>query len=81
MVLCKGPAIEPGNLPNLGQQHGQMPTDASGSYHDVVRAFKRDLVRAALVRTNGNQTKAAEVLGLRRTYLSRLLKVLGIREP
>ena len=81
VVLCKGPTVEPGNLPNLGQQHGQMPTDASGSYHDVVRAFKRDLVRSALVRTNGNQTKAAEILGLRRTYLSRLLKVLGIREP
>jgi DNA-binding NtrC family response regulator len=81
VVLSKGPAIEPGNLPNLGQQHGQSPTDINGSYHDVVKAFKRDLVRAALVRTNGNQTKAAEVLGLRRTYLSRLLKGLGIREP
>jgi len=59
---------------------GETLAEDSGSYHDAVLAFKRDLVRTALARTNGNQTRAAEMLGLRRTYLSRLLKALGIRE-
>jgi two-component system nitrogen regulation response regulator NtrX len=54
-----------------------MPT---GSYQDAVLAFKRDLIRAALVRSNGNQTQAAEALGIRRTYLYRLMRVVGIKE-
>ena len=54
-----------------------MPT---GSYQDAVLAFKRDLIRAALVRSNGNQTQAADALGIRRTYLYRLMRVVGIKE-
>jgi DNA-binding protein Fis len=34
-----------------------------------------------LDRVSGNQTRAAEMLGLQRTYLSRLLKELGVRHP
>ncbi len=80
VVLSKGSAIEPRDLPNLAHHPGEAPAGVNLSYHDAVSAFKRDLLRAALVRANGNQTRAAEMLALRRTYLSRLLKVLGIRE-
>lgn len=52
----------------------------AGLYREAVLSFKRDLIRAALVRANGYQTQAAEALGLRRTYLYRLMKVVGIRE-
>jgi DNA-binding NtrC family response regulator len=54
---------------------------ASGRYHEAVVAFKRNLLRAALTRANGNRTRAAEALGLQRTYLLRLVKELGIRGP
>ena len=42
--------------------------------------FKREFLRSALAQAKGNQTRAAEALGLQRTYLSRLLKDLGVRD-
>jgi Nif-specific regulatory protein len=44
-----------------------------------VRESKRQIIRAALDRSGGNQTKAAELLGLQRTYLVKLLRELDIR--
>jgi transcriptional regulator with GAF, ATPase, and Fis domain len=44
-----------------------------------MEAFKRIKVRQALEAVNGNQTKAAQVLGLPRPNLSRLMKQLGLR--
>jgi DNA-binding NtrC family response regulator len=50
-----------------------------GEFHQTVERFKRGLIERALRRTGGNQTRAADLLGLQRTYLSRLIKNLGIR--
>ena len=47
-----------------------------GSFHEAVRGFKRDLVRSALARHNGNKLKAAKDLGISRCYLHRLLNQL-----
>jgi len=47
-------------------------------YKEGLVEFKRRVVRAALDREGGNQTRAAERLGLQRTYLNRLIKELGI---
>jgi DNA-binding NtrC family response regulator len=79
VVLSTGPAIEPGDLPITVPAAGPEEEQASGgAFHDAVLAFKRDFLRAALARTNGNRTRAAAALGLQRTYLSRLLKDLGL---
>jgi len=47
-------------------------------YKDAVVACKRRLVRQALSRTGGNQSRAAELLGLQRSYLNRLIRDLGL---
>ena len=47
-------------------------------YHKALEDAKRDLVRSALAQTSGHQGKAAELLGVHRTYLSRLVKSLGM---
>ena len=81
VVLSKGAAIEPRDLPitaNPPSNHGA--STPAGSYQDAIFAYKRDLIRSALVRAKGNQTQAAEALGLRRTYLHRLIKALGVKE-
>lgn len=49
------------------------------TYQEAVESAKRTALQAALDATGGNQSRAAEMLGLERTYLSRLLKQFGLR--
>jgi DNA-binding NtrC family response regulator len=81
VVLSAGAEIGPKDLPILGSGPGEETAeDLAGTYHEAVRQFKCELLRSALARANGNQTRAAEALGLQRTYLSRLLREHGIRD-
>ena len=50
------------------------------SFHEAVDQQKREIIREALARAGGSQTKAAARLGLQRTYLARLIKQLDIKE-
>ncbi|RMH02892.1 MAG: sigma-54-dependent Fis family transcriptional regulator [Nitrospirae bacterium] len=43
-------------------------------YHEALEHYSRQLLEKALHRANGNQTRAAELLKLQRTYLARLLR-------
>jgi len=44
---------------------------------ETLTEFKREYIRQILEYTGGNQTQAAKILQIQRTYLSRLLKELG----
>jgi DNA-binding NtrC family response regulator len=43
-------------------------------YHESMEAYSRKLIEEALRRNGWNQTRAAEELGLQRTYLTKLLR-------
>jgi len=84
VVLGSGPtirgvdlAIRPGAAPPL--RSPEAAPALVGEFHATVEQFKRDLIERALAATNGNQTRAAELLGLQRTYLSRLIKHQRVR--
>ncbi|MCF6321057.1 MAG: nitrogen regulation protein NR(I) [Rhizobiaceae bacterium] len=49
-----------------------------GLYHKSLREFERPLIKAALTATNGNQIKAAEILGLNRNTLRKKIRELEI---
>src|SRR6266852_1566807 len=51
-----------------------------GSFHEALRAFKRELVRSALRMHDGNKLQAARELRISRCYLHRLLNQLNITE-
>jgi len=55
---------------------GGMPP--SGLYERVLREIEEPLIRHTLAATNGNQIKAAEVLGLNRNTLRKKIRDLGI---
>jgi Nif-specific regulatory protein len=58
------------------------PLSNSGPIPKMVEGmnqFKKDLLRRALEKTGGNQTEAAKLLGLQRTYLARMIRTLGLR--
>jgi len=81
VVLSTDSEIGPRDLPisaSTAEEEPNGPTE--GSFRHAVLVFKRDLLRSALAQAHGNQTRAAEALGLQRTYLSRLLRELGLRD-
>ena len=43
-----------------------------------MEGFRKQLIREALDRYGGNQTKAAAELGLQRTYLARMIRQYGV---
>jgi DNA-binding NtrC family response regulator len=48
--------------------------------HDEVRKFEADLIRTALIRTGGNQSRAARLLGVKHTTLNAKIKRHAIAE-
>ena len=53
---------------------------AGGNFKEIVSQFERELISTVLGRTQGNKTRAAEILRLKRTTLVEKLKKLD-REP
>jgi len=47
-------------------------------FDDAVHEFKRAFIREVLVANRGNQSKAAEELGMHRNTLSRAMAELGL---
>lgn len=80
VVLAKGPVITPEDLPLLGPPVAFEEPDGGRRYHDAVRRYQRQVIRRALTDSGGNQARAAQTLGLQRTYLARLIKKLEIRQ-
>jgi len=81
VVLAKGDEIRPDDLLLQAAPHTGEDSYWGKSYHEAIRSFQRDVIQHALQKSGGNQAKAAESLLLQRTYLARLIKKLGIKEP
>ncbi|HZR45057.1 MAG TPA: sigma-54 dependent transcriptional regulator [Candidatus Manganitrophaceae bacterium] len=85
VVLAQGDEIRPEDIPLLQgrpapEKNSFEKTDYSElPYHDAVRFLQREVIQRALQRSGGNQARAAEFLKLQRTYLSRLIRNLGIK--
>ncbi len=83
MVLCPDHTVEPEHLGIKVQRKLSFETDLSEdcslNYHAVMEAHSRKLLEEALRRSGWNQTKAAELLGLQRTYLTRLIRQRGVQ--
>ncbi|MBI4523140.1 MAG: sigma-54-dependent Fis family transcriptional regulator [Deltaproteobacteria bacterium] len=78
VVLGEGPTLTVQHLPPRISSRETVASAENFSYHNAVNAAKRELIRRALSQTQGNRAAAAKLLGLQRTYLSRLIKTLRI---
>jgi len=90
LILCPEETIEPEHLslpapiPTPLSMTAQEPPGEliMFSYHKSMEAYSQKLIETALQRSGWNQTKAAELLGLQRTYLTRILREKQItRKP
>ncbi|MFQ5507317.1 MAG: sigma-54 interaction domain-containing protein, partial [Planctomycetota bacterium] len=76
IVLADGDELTPEDLPpDLVAVSSARP---SSGFHEQVEAWRRKLLEEALLSCNGNRTRAAEKLGLQRTYLARLIRKYGL---
>ena len=53
-------------------------TSEDAAFYDKVREFEINLIRSALIRTGGNQRRAARLLGLNATTLNSKIKTYDI---
>ncbi|TVR91792.1 MAG: sigma-54-dependent Fis family transcriptional regulator [Spirochaetaceae bacterium] len=91
VVLARGTIIRRGDLPShmqfetelnvAGCLDDEVQCDDGNSVLDArLRAFERELIREALDKAEGNQSKAARLLGIGERRLRSRLERLGLRE-
>jgi DNA-binding NtrC family response regulator len=77
LILASGTTIEPQHL-HLSEAGSsttrENPLAGIRHYHDRMEAYSRHVLEEALQRNGWNQTRAAEDLGLQRTYFTKLLR-------
>ena len=79
VIMGTGAVIKPGDLPfEIFERREGGVSEAGLTLKEAMDNFKRDFIRRTLDGTGGSKTKAATVMGIQRTYLSRLIKELNI---
>ena len=78
VVLGEGPELTVHHLPArvIGAQPASVPAEAS--FHDAINSYRRELIVRALAAAQGNRAEAAKALGMHRTHLMKLLRLLQI---
>jgi DNA-binding NtrC family response regulator len=78
VVLGDGPQLTVHHLPArvVGAQPASVPIEAS--FHDAINSYRRELIVRALADAQGNRAAAAKALGMHRTHLMKLLRLLQI---
>jgi DNA-binding NtrC family response regulator len=80
VVLASDPVIQPKDLVlgTEGIADGDSESTLDLPFHASVDAHKRALIKHAIDKAAGSKTRAAKLLELQPTYLSRLCRQLGI---
>ncbi len=78
VVLGDGPELTAAHLPAHMVSPTPITTAGEFSFYDAVDDYRRELIVRTLAQTDGNRAAAARILGLQRTYLSRLIKNLRL---
>jgi two-component system, NtrC family, nitrogen regulation response regulator GlnG len=66
-------------LTNIVDSIIDTPPPEGGRYQAAIAAIEAPLIAAALTRTNGNQLRAAELLGMNRNTLRERMRALGMK--
>ena len=78
VVVSQGDRIAPEAVALNQSIRGDSESTAGKPLKEAVNAFKKHYIRQTLDMNQWNQTKTARLLGIQRTYLSRVIKELGI---
>jgi transcriptional regulator with PAS, ATPase and Fis domain len=78
VVLGQGPELTVQDLAAKVVSMSPKVSPGVFSYHGAVDDYRRELIEKTLAQTQGNRAEAAKILGLQRTYLSRLIRTLRV---
>ncbi|MGP0566235.1 MULTISPECIES: sigma-54 interaction domain-containing protein [unclassified Nitrospina] len=77
IVLEEGEELRPDSFP-FESTKAPLDVEVGATLKDATDAFRRSFILNTLKSTSGNRTKAAQILDVQRSYLSRLIKELNI---
>ena len=80
VVMGNGKEILPDDLPILNTQSNIENIEFGHTLQEALDDFKKKFIKVNLKHTSGNQSKAAAIMGIQRTYLSRLVSKYGIKK-
>jgi transcriptional regulator with GAF, ATPase, and Fis domain len=73
VVMGNGQEVLPEDLPISGSKTGYPGLQAGLTLKEAEDSFKKEFIALNLKHAGGNRTKAAKIMGIQRTYLSRLI--------
>jgi Nif-specific regulatory protein len=78
VVMGNGTQILPEDLPISGTRSTSSSMQVGMTLKEALDAFKKEFIQLNLKHTGGNRSRAAKILDIQRTYLSRLISQYGL---
>jgi Nif-specific regulatory protein len=79
VVMGNGKEVLPEDLPISGGRPSQSNMEAGMTLKEAEDNFKKEFITLTLKHTGGNRSRAAQIMGIQRTYLSRLISKYGLQ--
>ena len=80
VVMGNGKEIRPEDMPIFTPRTAYKGLEVGLTLNEALNRFKKEFILANLRHTGGNRTQAAKKMDIQRTYLSRLISKLGIKD-
>ena len=80
VVMGNGQEIMPEDLPISGPKKSDPGMEVGLTLKEAEDSFKKEFITLNLQHSGGNRTKAAKIMGIQRTYLSRLISKYHLQD-
>ncbi|MBU0993984.1 MAG: sigma 54-interacting transcriptional regulator [Proteobacteria bacterium] len=80
VVMGDGKEILPEDLPMADSKLSYPGLEVGITLNEALNKFKKEFIILNLKETNGNRSKASKIMGIQRTYLSRLISKFELRD-
>ena len=80
VVMGNGTQIVPEDLPINTARANYPGLQVGLTLEEALNRFKKEFIILNLKHTSGNRSKAAKVMDIQRTYLSRLISKFGLKD-
>src|ERR1700752_291682 len=79
VIMQRSTKVSPGDLPPQGKDEPPAASFRFPSFKEATEAYHREFIQRKLEEADGNDSRAAELMGVDRSHLYRRMRALGIR--